>query len=368
MVLMQVRYLDVAPWLFSVAANSIDRQIVTDAIVGDEVFRGRSINTFGSTKSIPLIDSANASTSCSSASITSANGALLSGAQGQITQFEGDIDDSPIFPLPSTIVDMAKGDTIKSYIRVTKNPQAKIRKYVAIRDRTAPVVVSFSSSVEIIAAYSPTASLTCSEQDKRSAKYAILSGTSMACPHVSGAAAYVKAFHPNWSPAAIKSALMTTAFPINSRKNVDMELAYGASQINPVKVVNPGLGYTAKEIRRISGANIQCRKTNGTVGDLNYPSIQLQVDKNRTFSRKFSRSVTNVGTPVSTYNAAVKQLIGLQVAVSPSVLSFKSVNEKAFFCCHRYWKSIVRCQSNIYLSRVVRWCSQCENSYCCIHQ
>jgi len=32
----------------------------------------------------------------------------------------------------------------------------------------------------------------------------------MACPHVTAAAVYVKSFRPNLSPAALKSALMTT--------------------------------------------------------------------------------------------------------------------------------------------------------------
>ncbi|PKI41792.1 hypothetical protein CRG98_037827 [Punica granatum] len=58
-------------------------------------------------------------------------------------------------------------------------------------------------------------------------------GTSMACPHVAGAAALLKSRHPDWSPAAIKSALMTTGTPFH----------YGAGHLVPNRAIDPGLVY-----------------------------------------------------------------------------------------------------------------------------
>ena len=64
--------------------------------------------------------------------------------------------------------------------------------------------------VDILASYTPLQSLTGFKGDTQFSKFTIMSGTSMACPHVSAVAAYVKSFHPNWSPAAIRSAILTT--------------------------------------------------------------------------------------------------------------------------------------------------------------
>lgn len=62
----------------------------------------------------------------------------------------------------------------------------------------------------ILAAYPHNVPPTKGGADHMSVKFNVVSGTSMSCPHVAGAAAYVKTFHPGWSPSAIKSALMTT--------------------------------------------------------------------------------------------------------------------------------------------------------------
>lgn len=40
--------------------------------------------------------------------------------------------------------------------------------------------------------------------------FAVKSGTSMACPHVAGAAAFIKSIRPKWTSSMVRSALMTT--------------------------------------------------------------------------------------------------------------------------------------------------------------
>lgn len=70
-------------------------------------------------------------------------------------------------------------------------------------DITAP-------GLNILAAWSGADSPSKLSIDQRVADYNIYSGTSMSCPHVAGAIALLKAIHPKWSSAALRSALMTT--------------------------------------------------------------------------------------------------------------------------------------------------------------
>lgn len=70
-------------------------------------------------------------------------------------------------------------------------------------DITAP-------GVSVIAAYTEEQGPTNQIFDERRVQFNSVSGTSMSCPHVSGIVGLLKTLHPDWSPAAIKSALMTT--------------------------------------------------------------------------------------------------------------------------------------------------------------
>jgi subtilisin family serine protease len=68
--------------------------------------------------------------------------------------------------------------------------------------------------------------------------YATLSGTSMASPHVAGAAAVLQQRHPSWSTAQIKSALMTTGAPVFVTREVS-PLKEGGGRIDLPRADRP---------------------------------------------------------------------------------------------------------------------------------
>ncbi|KAK4489180.1 hypothetical protein RD792_004974, partial [Penstemon davidsonii] len=212
-------------------------------------------------------------------------------------------------------------------------------------DVLKPNIMAPGSS--IWAAWSPN-----SEGDEyiKGQTFALLSGTSMATPHIAGIAALIKQKHHHWSPSAITSAMMTTAditdhsgSPILSQnKNNLLSRAtpfdYGAGSINPSKAIDPGLVFNAyfnnyiqflcavpgvdeKYVRRAVGVGCPTERKEWC-SDLNTPSV---IVSNLVGSRKVIRRVTNVGDADEKYRVIVSEPIGVMITVKPEVFKI-SVN------------------------------------------
>ncbi|CAH9138433.1 unnamed protein product [Cuscuta epithymum] len=387
---------NVAPWILTVAASSSDRQFDSQVKLGNgQLFSGVSINTFkppAGNQMYPLTSGTlardkNATyagnySACDygslSASMVKGKIVYCLGSSSQDYNIKGingagvisadHLSDTPLPTIiPGTVVDINNGVKIDQYINSTRSPTAVIYPSRAVNtSSSAPFVTSFSArgpnpislnilkpdlaapGLSILAAYTKYATMTGQEEDTRVVEYNIESGTSMSCPHVAGAAAYVKTFHPDWSPAAIKSALMTTARAMKVNP-VGAYLASGSGLIRPGKAVSPGLvydidindyvSYLCKEGFNFTGMDsVTGGRSNSCSGypaaqgsdGLNYPTMHLQLSSphNSTFSAVFFRTVTYVGSGPTAFKAFVKSPPGASVNVVPNILSFQHTNQK----------------------------------------
>ncbi|XP_031264972.1 subtilisin-like protease SBT1.4 [Pistacia vera] len=271
--------------------------------------------------------------------------------------------------LPAAHVSYTAGMSIKAYTNSTPSPTATILfKGTIIGKKSAPEVAGFSSrgpnvqspgilkpdiigpGVNILAAWP----FSIENITNTKSTFNMISGTSMACPHLSGVAALLKSSHPDWSPAAIKSAIMTTAEILNRENKpiVDEKLLQanafmiGAGHVNPSKANDPGLvydiqpndyipylcglNYDDKQVATIANRDVQCSKVKRiTEPQLNYPSfsIIMKTDAPQTYTR----TVINVGKPGSSYRAQILPPAGVSIIVKPTLLTFRNTNENATY-------------------------------------
>ncbi|XP_042494602.1 subtilisin-like protease SBT1.6 [Macadamia integrifolia] len=396
---------NLAPWLTTVAAGTIDRNFPADVILGDgrkisgvSLYSGKPL--YG--KMFPLVYPGKSGMLSASLCMENsldpklvrgkivicdrgsnprvAKGLVVKKAGGVgmiltngISNGEGLVGDAHL--IPACAVGSKEGDKLKAYVSSSANPTTTIVfRGTIIGVKPAPVVASFSGrgpngvnpeilkpdliapGVNILAAWTDAFGPTGLDSDTRKTEFNILSGTSMACPHVSGAAALLKSAHPDWSPAAIRSAMMTTANIVDNRLQLMTDEAtgnpstpydFGSGHLNLGRAMDPGLvyditsqdyvsflcsiGYGKNTIQVITKTPASCPPRKPLPENLNYPSITALFDSSArgVSSKKMIRTVTNVGPANSVYRVSVNAPPkGVSVTVKPSKLVFSEAVKK----------------------------------------
>ncbi|KAF1886867.1 hypothetical protein Lal_00046105 [Lupinus albus] len=403
---------NVAPWLTTVGAGTIDRDFPAYISLGNgktytgaSLYNGKSL----SDSPLPVVYSGNVSNSsvgylCISDSLipSKVSGKIVicerggnsrvekglvvksAGGIGMIlvnTEEYGEQLISDAHLLPAASLGQKSGDALKNYVFSDPNPTAKLAfGGTKLQVQPSPVVAAFSSrgpnaltpkilkpdliapGVNILAGWTGEVGPSGLSIDQRHVSFNIISGTSMSCPHVSGLAAILKGAYPEWSPAAIRSALMTTSYTTYKSGETFQDGAtdkpatpfdYGAGHVDPVAALDPGLvydanvddylgflcasNYTSLEIKIATKRDFTCdSRKKYRVEDFNYPSFAVPLEtasgigggSNAPSTVQYSRTLTNVGTP-GTYKASVSsQFTSVKIVVEPQVLSFTELYEK----------------------------------------
>ncbi|KAJ4836500.1 hypothetical protein Tsubulata_035488 [Turnera subulata] len=382
-----------APWLVTVGASTIDRRfygILTlgtgDQIAFATLYPGNSsldqttlafldgcenVQELKNVKNKVIVCKDNLSIS------SQVENAESAGVLGAV--FITDISVSELYTrssFPAAFIGLQDGQRVIDYIQKSNEPRGSLQfRKTEIGTKPAPRVDGYSSrgpflgcknvlkpdllapGTAILGSWSAISPVAEVRSHPLFSKFNLLSGTSMATPHVAGVAALVKEAHPDWTTAAIRSALMTTANPLDNTESPIKDAAndnlpaspldIGAGHINATKALDPGLiyditaedyikflcgmNYSKKQIQIITRSTYNC--TNKSV-HLNYPSFIAYFNNNddghsNSNVHEFQRTLTNVGGQgMSSYTAKVTGMGGVKVSVVPQRLVFTKQHEK----------------------------------------
>lgn len=249
--------------------------------------------------------------------------------------------DADFHSVPTVHLNARDGRAIKSYLAAATRPTATLRAHSSA-DRPLPAVAAFSASgpapssdgsilkpdvtapgVSVVAAVAPPANF--------GRLWDLYSGTSMATAAVSGLAAGIRSEQPLWSPAAIKSAMMTTASPIPGAGPWEQ----GAGDIRPEAATDPGLVYetvrTAEQryLRALAhSVAVQVPSAvSSRASQLN--SAALAVGR-LVGDVQLTRTVTNVSASTETYVARLNRPRGIAMAVDPATFTLAPGKSQTF--------------------------------------
>ncbi|XP_062119539.1 subtilisin-like protease 3 [Humulus lupulus] len=425
---------NIAPWLLTVGASTIDRKIKATVKIGNgEALDGQSMyqpKTLNSAVFLPLVyggaSKINNSNYCDNGTLSAdiVAGKIVAcdrgGSLGRVAKglevkraggvamilmnrkSDGAVTSADVHVLPASHVSYAESLKIMAYINSTTSPTATISfEGTTLGDSTAPTIASFSSrgpsltspgilkpditgpGVDILAAWPISHGNSSSEV----ATFNTASGTSMSCPHLSGVAALLRSTHPNWSPAAIKSAMMTTAYVINGggkpipdeTSNPADLFATGSGHINPALAQDPGLIYDLKpedyipylcglsysdtQVSIIVDQYVRCNEVKTiSATELNYPSFSLIFNSKSPGPQTYTRTVTNVGLANSVYNSVVFDPDGTKVVVNPSKLTFTELNQKLNYTITVTPTTVPTSSQSNFSQGYLRWVSDHKHS------
>ncbi|KAI3968906.1 hypothetical protein MKW92_034608 [Papaver armeniacum] len=378
----------VAPWMLSVGASTVDREFHADVILGDgKTFDGISLysgkpyanaakklvyagdignefcsKNFGSNSSKVAGNIVLCNSGGGFGRPRKMNTVNTAGGVGLILVEDpteaGYGSSAFVSGAPVAAVDRVTGAAIREYIKLDGNPTAtfKFERTVIGNSPPAPKVAIISSrgpnnlTPEILKpdVIAPGINILAGWIES---SFSIKSGTSMACPHASGLAALLLQAHPKWSPAAIKSALMTTAYNIDNSGKYISDLStgrlstpfgHGSGHVDANRALNPGLvydivaddyvaflcsiGYTQRQISVfVKSQKVDCRSVAlSSPGNLNYPSFSVVFQPGKVDTVKYKRVVKNVGSSVDVvYKLRIRNRTPyVAISVSPTKLVF----------------------------------------------